>query len=93
MNPDSFRQALIDDGYLEVVTKSLEPDCTLDAHSHPYDVRALVLEGEITIECEGVATTYSPGDVLVLGRDRTHSEKCGARGMTFMVGRRHAALA
>lgn len=89
MNPESFRDALIEAGYLEVVTRSLDPGCALDAHSHPYDVRALVLDGEITIESDGVATTYRPGDVLEVERDCMHAEKCGAGGMTFMVGRRH----
>ena len=93
MNPESFRQALIEEGYLEVVTKSLEPGCTLDAHSHPYDVRALVLEGEITIARNGVPATYRPGDVLEVERNCMHTEQCGPQGMTFMVGRRHPAQA
>ncbi len=91
MNPEKFREKLLADGYLDIETKSLEAGVFVDKHSHAFDVRALVLEGEATIDCDGVPRTYRTGDVLEVARDREHTEKYGAQGYTVMVGRRHPA--
>ena len=89
MTPETFREQLLRDGYLDVETKSIAAGFFVDIHSHPYDVRALVLAGEATITCDSVANTYRPGDVLEVERGREHSEKYGPLGYTFLVGRRH----
>ena len=91
MTPESFRERLLEDGYLDVETKSIAAGFAVDTHSHPYDVRVLVLAGEITITRDGVPTTYRSGDVIEVPRGRAHSERYGPQGYTFMVGRRHPA--
>jgi quercetin dioxygenase-like cupin family protein len=91
MTPEAFREKLLEDGYLDVETKSVAAGFFVDKHSHPYDVRVLVLAGEITITRDDVATTYRVGDVIEVERGREHSEKYGPQGYTFMVGRRHPA--
>ncbi|MCL4745944.1 MAG: hypothetical protein KJZ83_11060, partial [Burkholderiaceae bacterium] len=68
MNPESFREKLLADGYLDIETKSLEAGAFVDTHSHSFDVRALVLAGEATIDCGGAPTTYRAGDVLEVAR-------------------------
>ena len=93
MTPETFREKLLEDGYLDVETKSIAAGFFVDSHSHPYDVRALVLAGEATITRDGVATTYRPGDVLEVARGCEHTEKYGPKGYTFMVGRRHPVVA
>jgi quercetin dioxygenase-like cupin family protein len=91
MTPEAFREKLLEDGYLDVETKSIAAGFFVDKHSHPYDVRVLVLTGEATIACDGVPTTYRPGDVFEVARGCEHTEHYGPQGYTFMVGRRHPA--
>ena len=48
MDRQSFEDALKRDGY-EVATSTTPGDKTNPAHSHPFDVRAMVLEGALTL--------------------------------------------
>ncbi len=89
MTPDSFREELLRDGYLDIETKTMAPGTSVPLHSHPYDVRALVLAGEAVIDCGGDPRTFRPGDVVEVAGGVEHTENYGAQGYTFLVGRRH----
>jgi quercetin dioxygenase-like cupin family protein len=90
MDIEAFKRELIADGYLEIVEKTIEPNHMIDLHSHPYDVRALVLAGSATIACNGEAPrVYRAGDILEVEAGREHTERYGPDGYTFLVGRRH----
>jgi quercetin dioxygenase-like cupin family protein len=85
-----FEAELRRDGYLEIVEKHVPANTVIDDHTHPYDVRALVLEGEATIACAGEAPrVYRTGDVLVVDAGITHTEHYGPDGYRFLVGRRY----
>jgi quercetin dioxygenase-like cupin family protein len=85
-----FEAELRRDGYLEIVEKSIPANTVIEDHTHPYDVRALVLEGEATIACAGEPPrVYRPGDILVVAAGVTHAEHYGPNGYRFLVGRRH----
>ena len=87
----AFEARLRHEGFDEILTKTLEAGVVIDLHSHPYDVLALVLEGEATIDCGGGARTFRPGDVLEVAADQPHTEHYGPKGYTFLLGRRHKA--
>lgn len=87
----AFEARLRAEGYDEILTKSLDPNVSIPVHTHPYDVLALVLAGEATIDCGAGPRVYRPGDVLALDRDVPHTEAYGPQGYTFLLGRRHAA--
>lgn len=91
MGKAEFEAELRRDGYDEVVDARLSPDHKPGDHSHPYDVRALILEGEFTIAVEGQARTYRPGDIFALDAKRRHSEWTGPNGVSYLAGRRHGA--
>lgn len=92
MDIETFKAALLADGYLEIVERTIEPNVVIDEHSHPYDVRALVLAGTATIACSGEAPrVYRTGDVLEVKAGCPHTEHYGPDGYTFLVGRRHSA--
>jgi len=54
MQDGAFAAALRSDGYNEVVTKVAPHAPPTPEHTHPFDVRALVLEGAITLTAEGL---------------------------------------
>ena len=54
MNREHFNQSLANDQFNEVVEKSLSANEHNAAHSHPFDVRALVTQGDITLTVDGV---------------------------------------
>jgi quercetin dioxygenase-like cupin family protein len=87
---DAFEARLRAEGYDEILTKTLAPDVVIPDHTHPFDVLALVLDGEATIDCGQGPRTYRPGDTLEVARGVVHSERYGPNGYSFLVGRRHA---
>jgi quercetin dioxygenase-like cupin family protein len=89
MDATQFEATLRQDGFTEVDTRSLPPGGAVPEHAHPFDVRALVLEGEITLTVDGQATAYRAGDVFALAGGRRHAEAIGAAGVRYLVGRRH----
>lgn len=88
MSRETFTQSLRDQQYNEVLEKSLGANEHNAAHSHPFDVCALVTQGNITLTAEGVATPYNSGEIFRMVAGCTHEEDVGEHGVTYLVGRR-----
>jgi Cupin domain len=88
VNQPVFEAELRRDGYGDVVTVHFEAGHEPGEHAHPYDVRALILEGEFTIAANGQVRRYRPGEVLELAAGCRHTERTGADGVRFLAGRR-----
>lgn len=89
----AFEKSLCEAGYDEVLTREWAPGQVVAEHSHPFDARALVLDGEVTLSCNGEQRTYRVGDVFVLGAYTPHSETYGPKGARFLAGRRQVKAA
>ena len=79
---------LMQEGYPEPVEVQREPHGSLGEHSHPFEVYALILDGEIELIIEGESITYKPGDIFYLGAQELHSESYGKEGVHYLVSRR-----
>ena len=88
MDTTRFESELKREGFLEVEKKTVAPNASLAEHSHPYDVQALVLEGEITLRFNGKVQTCRAGDTFSMAAGCAHSESYGPQGVTYLVGRR-----
>lgn len=88
MDRAAFEADLKRDGFNEVAIGQFPPGHDPDEHSHPYAVRALILEGVFTIGVDGTDTLYRPGDVFALESGCRHTERTGPSGVTFLAGRR-----
>jgi quercetin dioxygenase-like cupin family protein len=87
MKDEHFETVLRRDGF-DVERRSLSPLTAVGEHAHAYDVRALVLNGEITLTVEGVEHAYREGDIFVLPAGHRHAETVGPAGVDYLVGRR-----
>jgi quercetin dioxygenase-like cupin family protein len=88
MDRDRFEAPLRAEGYPEIRTNELPPSRHNPEHTHPFDVRALVLQGDITLTVEGTARTYREGDEFSMKAGCAHVEDAGAQGVKYLVGRR-----
>ncbi|SAL78970.1 hypothetical protein AWB71_05801 [Caballeronia peredens] len=94
MHRDEFLAVLSSEGFDEVVTVTREPNGVLDAHTHPFEAKALILEGKLTIRTihtgrtNDNARTYHAGDVFHLAANTEHSEQYGPEGVSYLVGRK-----
>ena len=88
MNKEQFLQLLQWDGFPEPVEVHQTPSGYLDEHEHPFEVRALILEGVIEILSDGISQTYRAGDVFQLGFMQSHAESYGPQGVKYLASRK-----
>ena len=89
MNRVEFENELGAQGYREVVDRRMEAGAIKPEHAHEFDARLLILEGEITIACDGEERTYRAGDGFAMTAGRRHTERCGPQGVRYLAGRRY----
>ena len=85
----SFEAAARRDGYTEVIAKDWEAALVLERHTHPYDVDALLVSGNMALEIDGETRHLVAGDAFQLAANVPHSEVYGPNGATVWVARRH----
>ena len=89
MDRQSFETELKREGYDEVLTGSTQGPKHNAEHSHPYDVKAMVIDGAITLAWEGRTQTFRPGEIFTMARGCLHSESYGPEGAVILAGRKH----
>jgi quercetin dioxygenase-like cupin family protein len=87
MNREEFEADLLREGY-RVTYAGLRANEALPEHGHDFDVRILVIGGEITLTRDGRTETYRLGESCSLTANTPHGERAGPQGVAFVVGRR-----
>lgn len=88
MDEQEFRAALARARGAELMTVMREPGGRLGEHTHPFEARAIILNGDITIATAEGARRYLPGDVFYLAAGQPHAEWYGPAGVSYLAGRR-----
>ena len=89
MNETQFIEMLQQEGYPDPVEVRQVPNGSLAEHTHPFAVKALVIDGRIDISTQGNRKTYFAGDVFQLGFEELHSEIYGPTGVIYLASRNH----
>ena len=84
----AFEARLKAEGFPEIRTNSYEPNRHNPEHTHPFDVLALVLEGDITLTIDGKPRKYAVGEQFAMQAGCPHIEDIGPAGVRYLVGRR-----
>jgi quercetin dioxygenase-like cupin family protein len=88
MSPSEFCTLIATEGFdppLEVVR---EPHGFLDRHSHPFEAKALILQGEIEIGLGADSSVYRPGEIFHLALAQEHWERYGNEGVVYLSARK-----
>ncbi len=93
MNIQEFEAHLKADHFDEIVSLQKPVGYAMGEHTHPFEARALITQGDITLTVDGAATTYGVGDIFRLPAQTPHHENAAAHGVTYLVGRKHPASA
>ena len=88
MNRDDFLKVLSQDSFPEPVLVVREQGGFLDTHTHPFEVKALVTQGQIDIVIDGLKQTYVSGDVFHLMHSQEHAESYGNQGVQYLASRK-----
>jgi quercetin dioxygenase-like cupin family protein len=90
MERDDFIEMLAREGFTQTVLVEREANGFIDDHEHPFEAKALILEGEITLRHGARETRYRVGDVFHLQANEPHWERYGPDGVCYLVGRKPA---
>jgi hypothetical protein len=88
MNREEFIQMLKREAYPEPVEVQRDPNGHLDLHTHPFEVKALVLSGRIDLVVDHQNQTFGPGDVFHLTYEQQHAETYGPQGVQYLAARK-----
>ncbi|QWE30368.1 cupin [Polynucleobacter sp. Adler-ghost] len=91
MTKEQFMSMLVLDGFPEPTLVQREAGGFLDAHTHPFEVQALVLSGQIDLVVDGVRTAYISGEVFRLLANQVHTERYGSNGVQYLASRKNSA--
>jgi len=87
----AFEAAARADGFDTVLERHWPADTLLAMHTHPFDARAVVTQGEFWLTVGNATRHLHPGDTFSLERQVPHSERYGTEGATYWVARRGGA--
>ena len=91
MDKVEFESLLRQDGFDDVGVMG-KPEAPInDPHAHDFDARALILDGEITLTIDGVATAYRKGDTYDVPAGTAHQETVPTGGVEYVYGLRHTS--
>ena len=77
-------------GYAEVAVREWPALTVLPTHTHPFAVRAVVVDGEMWLQVGGATQHLRAGDRFSLDAELPHDERYGPAGARYWVARRHA---
>lgn len=79
------------DGFIDIDIRSVAAGGSLDEHSHSYDLRVLVLQGQVRLDSVDGSSEYRAGDLFSVSAGLRHSEWFGGDEYLYLAGRRHIA--
>ncbi len=85
----AFQAEHLAQGFDEVLERVWQPDLSVATHTHPFEVKAQVVAGELWLTVGDTTRHLRAGEGFELARGVPHAERYGAQGATFWVARRH----
>lgn len=92
MNDDSyefFETTAKAAGFDEVLVREWASGQVVGTHTHPFDVQAHVVRGEVWLRCGDEVKHITAGGGFELAREVPHDERYGEQGATFWIARKH----
>ena len=77
-------------GFDEVLERKWAPTTVMETHTHPFEVRALVVQGEMWLTVGDEVRHLHPGDEFTLDHGMPHAERYGDAGATYWAARRNS---
>ncbi len=85
---ETFEAEALGQGFDEVTRRQWPAGQVVDAHTHPFGVRALVVQGEMWLMVGAQTRHLQPGDTFELENGAPHAERYGPDGATYWAARR-----
>jgi mannose-6-phosphate isomerase-like protein (cupin superfamily) len=87
---EDYKAARLQEGFDEVAERVWPAEVVADVHTHPFSVRARVVQGDMWLTARGETRHLRVGDSFELDTEEPHAERYGASGATYWAARKHA---
>ncbi len=84
----AFDAQALAQGYEELLDRQWAPLTVVDIHTHPFDAKAVLTQGEMWLTVDGQTRHLQAGDGFELAREVPHAERYGPEGAIYRVARR-----
>ncbi len=88
MNADSFHKMVAAEGFDEPMLVDRQANDSMDVHTHPFEAKALILDGWIEIGLDNDSQRFEAGDVFHLAHEQPHWERYGPNGVVYLSARK-----
>lgn len=85
----TWRTEALAEGFDEVVERQWPPGAVLKEHTHPFALKARVVQGDMWLSVAGATRHLRPGDDFALDAGVPHGERYGDAGAIYWVARRN----
>ena len=82
-----FKAQALAEGFDEALERNWPADAVLDTHTHPFALKARVVQGETWLTVGDQTQHLRSGDNFALDRDVPHAERYGSEGATYWLAR------
>lgn len=87
MDAKALEAQLHAEGFRRTYVWQDDPGADYPDHAHAVETAHIILEGEMTLTCNGVARTYSAGERPPdVPAGAVHSARMGPRGCRYIIG-------
>lgn len=87
MDVTILERQLHEEGFCRTYTWQDGPGAHYPDHTHPVKSAHVILEGEITLTCDGVSQTYKAGERAPdVPAGAVHSARMGPSGCRYLIG-------
>ncbi len=87
MDVKALEQQLRSEGFRHTYVWQDGPGAFYPDHTHPVETAHVILDGEMTLTCNGVSQTYTAGQRAPdVPAGTVHSAKMGPRGCRYLIG-------
>jgi glyoxylate utilization-related uncharacterized protein len=85
MNFDDFLEFLNQKGFPQPTLVKHVGGKFLDSQSHPSELLAFVIEGQVDITIDGHRGSYLAGDYFYIPANQIHSKSFGGKGVSYAM--------
>ncbi len=86
MDENAWAKKLHEEGFKEVYVWQDGPNVSYPDHTHAEITTHIILDGEMTIRCQGKTQAYKPGDRFDVPAHTVHSARMGPQGCKYLIG-------
>lgn len=85
---EEFTTEALAEGFDEVLERQWAPLTIVETHTHPFALKAIVVQGEMWLTVDEHTRHLRPGDLFSLEVAVEHAERYGQDGATYWVARK-----